>query len=418
MPRNGAGTYVKAVSDFVSATTISSSDMNTLIDDIVTALTNSIAKNGETTVTGNIPMGSKKLTGLTTGSALTDSITLGQAQNGGFLYATSSGTDTITVTLTPSITAYAEGQVFRFKAGGTNTGAITIDFGPGAKTGQINGSAVPAGAIESGKFYEAIYDGTQFQLAKWEAFSNDLPPTWLSGCTISNNGTDADHDIDIAAGVLVDSTDGTKLAVTALTKKIDASWAAGTDAGGFPTGISLSTSTWYHVFVIRKSDGTIDAGFDTSTSATNLLADATSYTEYRRIGSVLTDGSSNILGFTQKGNFFLWDDPPLDINTTTLSTTSVSYALSVPPVAGITAQLNVNASNASGTSVYVRDLDADDEAATTDGLANMLAGTTTNSVRMEIGTNSSKQIAARAGAASTTLKAVTTGWYDRLGRDW
>lgn len=52
MPRNGSGTFAKAVSDFVNNTTISESDMNTLIDDIGDEITNSIAKDGQTPWTG------------------------------------------------------------------------------------------------------------------------------------------------------------------------------------------------------------------------------------------------------------------------------------------------------------------------------------------------------------------------------
>lgn len=431
MARDGSGNYSKPVSDFSSGSTISSSDMNSTIDDIATALTGSIAKNGETTVTGNIPMGSKKLTGLTTGSANTDSLTLGQAQDSGFIYAASSGTDTITLTLSPAVTAYATGQVFRFKAGGDNTGAATLNVNAvGAKAIQMNGSALAAGAIETGKFYEVIYDGTQFQLAKWEAFSNDLPPTWLSGCTISN-GTDADHDIDIAAGVCVDSTDAVKLTLGfTLPKQIDVSWAEDSDSGvtpsgGFPTGISLSPSTKYHVFVIRKtSDGSVDAGFDTSITAANLLADATDYSEYRRIGSVQTDASSNILAFVQTGNEFTYADPILDVDTTSLGTSSASYTLSVPAIAGTVAKMNVVASRASNEAqVYVRDLNANDEAASgAVGPLFTVFSHSTSGVKggqlMQIPVNGSAQIAARSTGASTTFRVATLGWIDKLGRDW
>ncbi len=48
--------------------------------------------------------------------------------------------------------------------------------------------------------------------------------------------------------------------------------------------------------------GAVDFGFDTSVDATNLLADANviagGFTKYRRVGSILTDASSNIIGFT------------------------------------------------------------------------------------------------------------------------
>ena len=52
MARNGSGTMSKAVSDFVFDTTISHTDMNTLIDDIIGEISNSVDKDGQTTWTG------------------------------------------------------------------------------------------------------------------------------------------------------------------------------------------------------------------------------------------------------------------------------------------------------------------------------------------------------------------------------
>ena len=101
-----------------------------------------------------------------------------------------------------------------------------------------------------------------------------------------SNATDTAHDIQITPGFARDSADATNLKrATTLIKQIDANWAEGTNAGGFPSGLTLSNSTWYHFFVIHKTaDGTVDAGFDTSTTASNLLADATGYSAYRRVG--------------------------------------------------------------------------------------------------------------------------------------
>lgn len=54
MPRNGSGTASKAVSDFTAGANISAPDMNTLIDDIISMMTASIAKNGETTISDGL----------------------------------------------------------------------------------------------------------------------------------------------------------------------------------------------------------------------------------------------------------------------------------------------------------------------------------------------------------------------------
>jgi len=80
---------------------------------------------------------------------------------------TTSGTDTITLTSGMTITAYASNQLFVAKLGGTNTGAATLNIDSlGTKAVEINGSAVTAGELVTGKFYMFIYDGTAFQATR------------------------------------------------------------------------------------------------------------------------------------------------------------------------------------------------------------------------------------------------------------
>lgn len=78
---------------------------------------------------------------------------------------TSSGTNTITLAASRTMTAYAQGDLYTFKAGGTNTGATTLNVDSlGAKDVQFNGAACTGGEIVSGLMYTVVYDGTQFQL--------------------------------------------------------------------------------------------------------------------------------------------------------------------------------------------------------------------------------------------------------------
>lgn len=71
MPRNGAGVYAPPGADFpaVPTTLIQSALYNDLITDMSTALSASIASDGQTTVTANIPMAGFKFTGLAAGTA-------------------------------------------------------------------------------------------------------------------------------------------------------------------------------------------------------------------------------------------------------------------------------------------------------------------------------------------------------------
>ena len=138
----------------------------------------------------------------------------------------------------------------------------------------------------------------------------------ITGLVPAIDPTDTDHDILISTGSCVDAGTSAFLTLSAaITKQIDATWAAGDDVGGLFSG-TVANSTWYHVFLIRNPNtDTVDAGFDTSASAANAPS---GYTQYRRLGSVLTDGSANITGFSCRemaggGLQFLWDDPVSDL---------------------------------------------------------------------------------------------------------
>ena len=56
MARDGSGTYTNPYPNFVAGTTISSDQVDANNTQIATALTQSIAVDGQSTVTGNIPM--------------------------------------------------------------------------------------------------------------------------------------------------------------------------------------------------------------------------------------------------------------------------------------------------------------------------------------------------------------------------
>lgn len=165
-----------------------------------------------------------------------------------------------------------------------------------------------------------------------------IPDKYISGL-VPLIAADTDHDITFGVGearsALASSLERILLA-TAITKQIDVDWAAGNDAGGFPSGLTLAIDTWYYLFGIKNNaSGVVDAGFDTSITAANLLSDATGYTEFRRIGSVLTDGSFNIIAFTAVetaggGLEVLWDVGVQDFSSASMGTAEVLRALSVP----------------------------------------------------------------------------------------
>ena len=168
MSYNGSGTFVinSAGQPVVTGTVISSTAFNALTADLATGLSTALTKDGQTTPTANLPMGTFKFTGLSAGSAATDSANIAQVQNSFGSFLTVSGTDTITATVSPALTAYAAGQMFAFVAANTNTGAVTINISSlGAKAITKNGTtALVASDLIANYLYVVVYDGTQFQV--------------------------------------------------------------------------------------------------------------------------------------------------------------------------------------------------------------------------------------------------------------
>ncbi len=205
MPRNGSGLYVLPPANYpaVSATLITAADRNAIDADLATALTNSLAVNGESVVTADIPFGNNKLTGVKDGTLAKDAANVSQIQNSNaILLASVAGTDTITASLSPALTAYANGQIFTLIPANTNTtGAVTINInGLGAKSITKNGStALVAGDLVAGVTYSLQYDGTRFQRiagSDYMAISGGS----LTGLLNVNDGA------DIASATTVDLT--------------------------------------------------------------------------------------------------------------------------------------------------------------------------------------------------------------------
>jgi hypothetical protein len=177
MSYNGSGTFNinSAGQPVVSGTVISSTAFNALTSDLATGLTTALTKDGQTTPTANITLGGYKITNLAAATLAADAVRFSQLQSGSTnTYITAAGADTITGTVTPTLTAYTTGQQFSFVAAGTNTTAVTLNIdGVGAKAVTRAGTtALAAGDILTGQVALVEYDGTQFQLLDPNAFTN------------------------------------------------------------------------------------------------------------------------------------------------------------------------------------------------------------------------------------------------------
>jgi len=239
------------------------------------------------------------------------------------------------------------------------------------------------------------------------------------GCQLTND-TDADHDISVAVGCRMD--DGKTEVIylsSAIVKRIDAAWVVGTGNGGLNTG-SVAVSTWYHMYLIKNpTTPVVDVMFTTWANRATLPS---GYTKKARIGAVLTDGSANIIAFSQVGRTFLWDDPVMDIEDTTVSTSVETDTLSVPTDIQVEAIINAAGGHATAaTLLYVQSPDANAENPTVSaaplGTFASSAGVTWVHGPFRVRTNTSAQIKYSASANPTTLRIATLGWVDRDARE-
>jgi len=147
MSRNGSGTYSLPVNSWNPATNgtpATAADYQALINDIAAAITQSLSKDGQTAMTGNLPAGGNKITGLAAGTTAGDSVRYEQLpatvnwrgyidglqmSASGSTMTTSAGvgmdsTNVSMLTLDSAIAKTAVGWAVGTGAGGLDTGAI------------------------------------------------------------------------------------------------------------------------------------------------------------------------------------------------------------------------------------------------------------------------------------------------------
>lgn len=181
--------------------------------------------------------------------------------------------------------------------GGSEDGAVDVDTivaGTGTRAARFQQGLLLGTAIGNDKGAGSINATAYFGNGAF------LFPGARFGVQISNNGTDADHDIDIAAGCVANSTATELIPVSAVTIQID-------NASDRVDSSTLDADTYYHILVGR--DGTnLVAGFSKVDSLPS------GWDTYRRIWSIRTDSSSNVPGFTTIENYMILDDPLLVVN--------------------------------------------------------------------------------------------------------
>lgn len=177
MPFNGNGVFTLIYTwenDRIAGIPVTASRMDTETVDIANGLTNCITRDGQSPPSTNIPMNSKKFTGLGDGSAATDSVALGQVQRSVYSWGgTAGGTaNALTIAVSPLPAALVAGQAFAFIASADNTTTITLDVNMlGAKNVYKLGEVeLREGDILTDAVIVVRYDGTNFQVVSGAGF--------------------------------------------------------------------------------------------------------------------------------------------------------------------------------------------------------------------------------------------------------
>ena len=148
--------------------------------DLADGINSTLEKSGSNAATGNLDIGSNRITLVADGTAKTDVATVNQIQsNGPAFQATDTGTaNAYVIALSPAVTAYAAGQAFTFKAGAASTTASTLNVnGLGTKAiKKLHDQDIASGDIESGSIVTVVYDGTNFQATSQLASSAATSP--------------------------------------------------------------------------------------------------------------------------------------------------------------------------------------------------------------------------------------------------
>jgi hypothetical protein len=147
MSRNGSGTYsLPAGNPVVTGTTISSSWANSTMSDLAAALTDSVAADGQTPMTGNLDLNTHKVVNLVAGSASGEAVEFAQ-----FKTPTFTGNVTMSSTGFALIPAGTTAERPASPANGQiryNTTTSQFEGYQGGAWGQLGGGATGAGGDE------------------------------------------------------------------------------------------------------------------------------------------------------------------------------------------------------------------------------------------------------------------------------
>jgi hypothetical protein len=238
MSRNGSGTYtLPAGNPVVTSTTISSTWANNTLADLATAMTGSVAADGQTPVTGNLQMGGNRITGLADGIAATDAATVNQLPSGAlFLLKASNLSDVANATT-------------------SRTNLSAAKSGANSDITSLTGLTTPL-TVAQGGTGSATLTANNVLLGNGTSAPQTVAPS-TSGNVLTSNGTTWVSSVPAAypltSGTAVASTSGTSIDFTSIpswVKRITVMLA----------GVSTNGGSNY-VFQLGTSGGVVSTGY-------------------------------------------------------------------------------------------------------------------------------------------------------------
>jgi hypothetical protein len=315
-----------------------------------------------------------------------------------------------------------DGEKWKADAGSRPPTIVVADTAP---------ASAPDGALwwesDTGLLYVRYNDGntTQWVIACPQPDTNALTASvqsafalrgYISGLNLTWTSATA---FTIGAGVACSADATTMMSLAAPLPKTTAAWSLGSSGGGLDTG-TIAASTWYHVHLIKRMDtGVVDALISLSPTTPTLPAN---YTKARRIGSIRTNASSQLINFLQDGDNFYWMVPVAD--TGSVITTPTLRLLTVPSGVNVVAIISVNATFAGGGGFQTNHWDpALGATLPSPGSGPLymtmgLASTSTVSASLRVRTNQASQIYNNCGGTVLSgYSLYTEGWIDTRGKD-
>jgi hypothetical protein len=240
-----------------------------------------------------------------------------------------------------------------------------------------------------------------------------------SRITTSNNATDANNDIDFSAGNIQFLDGSGQAAYAGGTGQLDVLF--GTGNGMLATGTKAINST-YHLYIVSNLTTGVSKPLailgilGTAPNPTSVLPSG--FTKFQKVGSVMTDGSGNIRGFTRTGNDFSWKTEIYDLaGVSQASASETLRTLTVP--AGISTRVYIDfytACSGVGAAAFTKFYDASKTQATILNGAYSVTGVTLGALSQSVVSNLSSQVKSNqvtiTGTPTTNIYLTNSGYTD------